>query len=356
MNRNATPYSQLKIFHHKELLEKLEAGERCNPLYIRIKPTNVCNHNCYYCHYKNPYLLLDEYKPDDMIPREKMLEIVSDMKKMGVKAVTFSGGGEPLVYPYIAETMEKILDAGIELSIITNGSMLKSRNAELLAKAKWVRLSIDSIDASRYAKIRGIGENALPDILKNIEDFAKMKDKECELGINFVIGKENYTEIEQVATTMKSLGANHVKFAPLFSNETEEYHKDFKDEVIETLDELGRRLNDETFKIIDLYTSDFDNYEVFKRTYSRCPIKEFVCIIAANSKVYFCHDKAYLSDGCVCDLNNQSFEEGWNSEEVTRKFKEFDAIKVCKQHCVYDSRNVLINSYLDMDLNHVNFV
>ena len=356
MNRNATPYSQLKIFHHRELLERLETGERCNPLYIRIKPTNICNHNCYYCHYKNPYLTLDEYNPGDMIPHEKMLEIIDDMKKMGVKAVTFSGGGEPLVYPYIAETMEKILEAGIDLSIITNGSMLKDRNAELLSKAKWVRISIDSINAANYAKIRGIGERALPDLLENIKNFGKMKDKDCELGINFVIGKENYTEIEQVATIMKGLGVNHVKFAPLFSNETEEYHKDFKDEVIKKLDELGRRLNDETFKIIDLYTSDFDNYEVFKRTYSRCPIKEFVCIIAANSKVYYCHDKAYLSDGCVCDLNNQSFEEGWKSDEVTKKFKEFDAMKVCKQHCVYDSRNVLINSYLDMDLNHVNFV
>lgn len=355
-NRNATPYSQLKIFRHREILEKLGNGERCNPLYIRIKPTNVCNHNCYYCHYKNPYLVLDEYEPDNMIPREKMLEIVSDMEQMGVKAVTFSGGGEPLVYPYIDETMEKILDAGIDLSIITNGSLLEGKSAELLARAKWVRISIDSINADNYAKIRGIGTRALPDLLNNIKEFARQKEETCELGINFVIGKENYMEIEQVAVTMKSLGANHVKFAPLFSNETEEYHKEIKDGVIEKLQELSHRLNDDTFKIIDLYTADFDHYEVFSRTYSRCPIKEFVCIIAANSKVYYCHDKAYLSDGCVCDLNNQSFLDGWNSEEVTKKFKHFDAKKICKQHCVYDSRNVLINSYLDMDLNHVNFV
>lgn len=356
MNRNATPYSQLKIFHHKELLEKLENAQRCNPLYIRIKPTNVCNHNCYYCHYKNPYLTLDEYNPKDMIPYEKMMEIISDMKKMGVKAVTFSGGGEPLVYPYIEEAMEQILAAGIDLSVITNGSMLKGKKAELLANAKWVRISIDSINAANYAKIRGIGEDALPELLKNIEAFAEIKKDSCELGINFVIGKENYMEIEQVAETMKSSGANHVKFAPLFSNDTEGYHKDIKNDVIAKLDELGKRLNDDQFKIIDLYTSDFDNYEVFKRTYSRCPIKEFVCIIAANSKVYYCHDKAYLSDGCVCDLNGQSFYNGWNSDEVTKKFKKFDAMKVCGQHCVYDSRNVLINSYLDMDLNHVNFV
>jgi MoaA/NifB/PqqE/SkfB family radical SAM enzyme len=285
-----------------------------------------------------------------------MMEIVEDMKKMQVKAVTFSGGGEPLVYPYIEETMEKILEAGIDLSIITNGSLLTGRKAQILAKAKWVRISIDSINPENYAKIRGISENAMNVLLKNIEEFAKIKDDHCELGVNFVIGQENYKEIENVAVTMKKLGVNHVKFAPLFSNETEEYHKDIKDEVIATLDRLSRELNSDKFKIIDLYTSDFDHYEVFKRTYSRCPIKEFVCIIAANSKVYFCHDKAYLSNGCVCDLKEHSFYEEWNSEAVTRKFKEFDAREICKQHCVYDSRNVLINSYLDMDMNHVNFI
>lgn len=357
MNRNVTPYSNLKIFHHQDTLNKVERGERCTPLYIRIKPTNVCNHNCYYCHYKNSYLTLDEYGPNDYIPHDKMMEIIDDMKKMQVKAVTFSGGGEPLVYPYIEEAMERILEAGIDLSIITNGSMLTGKKAQILAKAKWVRISIDSIVPENYAKIRGISENAMDTLLKNIEEFAKIKDKSCEFGVNFVIGKENYKEITNVATMMKALGVNHVKFAALFSNETEEYHKDIKNEVIVTLNKLSEELNSEEFKIIDLYTGDFENdYKVFKRTYSRCPIKEFVCIIGANSKVYYCHDKAYLSDGCVCDLNYQSFMEGWNSDAVTQKFKEFDAQKMCKQHCVYDSRNILINSYLDMDMNHVNFI
>lgn len=356
MNKNITPYSNLKIFHHQEILNKLETGERCNPVYIRIKPTNLCNHNCYYCHYKNPYLTLDEYNPNDMIPYDKMMEIINDMKNMKVKAVTFSGGGEPLVYPYIEEAMNKVVEAGIDLSIITNGSMLCDEKARILSKAKWVRISIDSIIPQNYAKIRGIGENALNKLLKNIEEFAKIKEESCELGINFVIGKENYKEISDVAITMKNIGVNHVKFAPLFSNETEKYHENIKDEIIANLNHLSSKLNSEKFKIIDLYSSDFDNYEVFKRTYSRCPIKEFICVIAANSKVYFCHDKAYLKNGCVCDLTNQSFKQGWNSEEVTRKFREFDARETCKQHCVYDSRNVLINSYLDMDTNHINFI
>lgn len=356
MNRNTTPYSNLKIFHHFETLNKLKNGERCNPLYIRMKPTNVCNHNCYYCHYKNSYLTLDEYNPTDFIPHDKMMEIIEDMGKMGVKAVTFSGGGEPLAYQYIEEAMEKVLSLGIDLSIITNGSILTGRKAEILTQAKWVRISIDSIIPQNYAKNRGISENAIEVLLKNIEEFAKMKNDNCELGVNFVVGKENYKEITELAVTMRRLGVNHVKYAPLISNETEEYHKDIKDEVITTLNKLSSELNSDKFRIIDLYTSDFDNYEVFKRTYSRCPMKEFICIIAANSKVYYCQDKAYLSDGCVCDLNKQSFWEGWNSEEVIQKYKEFDAKVMCGQHCVHDSRNELINSWLDMDMNHVNFI
>lgn len=356
MNRNITPYSNLKIFHHDETLNKLKSGERCNPIYIRIKPTNVCNHNCYYCHYKNPYLELDEYNPSDYIPHDKMMEIIDDMGIMGVKAVTFSGGGEPLVYPYIEEAMERVLEKNIDLSIITNGSMLTGKKAELLAAAKWVRISIDSIDRKNYAKIRGISESAMDILQKNIKEFAKIKNDNCELGVNFVIGKENYKEIEAVARMMKDLGVNHVKFAALFSNETEKYHEDIKEEVIKTLNKLSDELNSDKFKIIDLYSGDFDNYEVFKRTYSRCPIKEFVCVIAANSKVYYCHDKAYLSSGCVCDLNDSSLMNEWLSEKVSQKFKAFDAKKICKQHCVYDSRNELINSWLDMNMNHVNFI
>lgn len=352
-----TPYSMMKIFHHTDILNNLKENKRCAPLYIRIKPTNLCNQNCYYCHYKNAYLTLDEYIKTDYIAHDKMMEIIDDMKTMGVKAVTFSGGGEPLLYPYIEEAMERILDGGIDLSIITNGSLLNGRKAELLAHAKWVRLSVDSINDEQYCRLRGIPKGSFDNLCKNIKEFSDVKDKNCEFGINFVVCKENYHEIREMATLMKSLGVNHVKFAPLINNQTEEYHAPFKTQVIEEICMLTEELNSESFKIIDMYTSDFaENNVIFSRTYSQCPIKEFICVIGANAKVYYCHDKAYLSDGMVCDLNETSFKEGWFSEATDKKFRAFDARTDCKQHCVYDTRNSLINNFLDMDKNHINFV
>ena len=192
MEGQSMPYSNLKIFGHLDELHKVKKGERIAPIYVRIKPTNRCNQNCYYCHYKNPYLELDQYRPADEIPREKMLEIISDFKETGVKAVTFSGGGEPLLYPYIEEIMEAVLQAGIDLSIITNGTLLTGRKAEILSQAKWVRISQESGCAETYSRIRGVGESAFQKLCENIKNFSELKNPNCELGINFVIGPENY--------------------------------------------------------------------------------------------------------------------------------------------------------------------
>lgn len=356
MDRNSTPYSQLKVFYHQDVLQHLLKGERCNPVYIRIKPTNKCNHNCSYCHYKNAYLNLDDFNPKDEIPREKMLETVDSMKELGVKAVTFSGGGEPLLYPHIEETMERVLDAGIDLSIITNGSLLKGRKAELLAKSKWVRLSIESINDSEYCAIRGIKEGSFEQLCDNISNFAAKKNNNCELGVNVVVNAQNCHEIGAMTQLMKKLGVNHVKFAPMITNETNEYHKNFKGDVTKQLKEAQEMFGDDRFKVIDLYTGDFENSVIFERSYKRCPLKEFICIIGANCKVYYCQDKAYLNDGEVGSISTQSFKDLWLSEKTTELFRNFDARKICKLHCVHDSRNELINSFLDMDRNHINFI
>ncbi|MEY8332175.1 radical SAM protein [Lachnospiraceae bacterium 47-T17] len=356
MDRNATPYSELKVFYHQDVLKNLTEGKRCNPVYIRIKPTNRCNHHCNYCHYQNAYLNLDEYSLTDEIPRDKMMEIIKDMADMGVKGVTFSGGGEPLLYPYIEDAMENILKVGIDLSIITNGGLLEGNKARLLADAKWVRISVESINDDMYCKVRGIKQGSFHRLCDNIKNFSQIKKETCELGINVVVGKDNYKEISDMAHLMKDLGVNHVKFAPLITTDTDDYHKEIKDEVTNTLEVLQGSLTNDQFKIINLYTGDFKNSVIFERQYSKCPVKEFLCVIGANSKVYYCQDKAYLSDGKVCDLAEKSFKEAWYSDEVTSLFRNFDAKIFCKQHCVHDSRNELLNSFLGMDRNHVNFI
>lgn len=355
MMKKSTPYSNLKIFGHLDELHKVKKGERIAPIYVRIKPTNRCNQNCYYCHYKNPYLELDQYSPADEIPRKKMLEIISDFKETGVKAVTFSGGGEPLLYPYIEEIMEAVLQAGIDLSIITNGTLLTGRKAEILSQAKWVRISQESGCAETYSRIRGVGESAFQKLCENIKNFSELKNPNCELGINFVIGPENYNEVYRAGKLMQELGADHIKYTALMGNNAEVIHAPFKKSVIEQIHRLIDE-NETDFKIINLYESDFESNAVFGRNYDFCGIKDFVTVIAANSKIYFCHDKAYLSQGEVGDISQSSFKEVWFSEETTQRLQSFNPKELCRHHCVYDDRNELLNRLYSLDEHHINFI
>ena len=355
MERKTTPYSNIKIFGHLEELYKVKNGERIAPIYVRIKPTNRCNQNCYYCHYKSPYLKLDQYVPDDEIPREKILEIISDFKEIGVKAVTFSGGGEPLVYSHIEEAMKAVLEAGIDLSVITNGSLLYGKKAELLAQAKWVRISEESGTGETYAKIRGVNSGAFDKLCENIKNFAQIKNADCELGVNFVIGPKNYKEVYQAGKLVQELGADHIKYTALMSNDVEKTHESFKEEVIGQIHKLIDE-NNTKFRIINMYESDFDSRTLFGRNYDFCGIKDFVTVIAANSKIYFCHDKAYLSQGEIGDIADKSFKEVWFSEEATRKLLEFNPQNMCRHHCVYDDRNELLNAFYSLDRNHINFI
>ena len=87
-------YSSLKAMHYHGSLDAMQAGDLPPPVHVRIKPTNVCNHACYFCAYRTDDVSLGEdMVVRDRIPKAKMAEIVDDLLAMGVKAVTFSGGG-----------------------------------------------------------------------------------------------------------------------------------------------------------------------------------------------------------------------------------------------------------------------
>lgn len=353
----ATPYSNLKVFFHSEKLQEIKNEIRTAPIYVRLKPTNICNHHCYYCSYADSELgLRNDVKFQDQILWEKMKEIINDFGEIGVKAITLSGGGEPLVYPKILETMQLILEKGINLSIITNGELLDGKIAQTLANANWVRVSFDSPNANTYARGRGITTKDFERVCNNIKEFSKIKSKDCELGINFVINHENAEQVYDCAKLVKQLGVNHIKFTARITKDLDKYHEPFKFNVIEQIHKACNELNETGFTVINKYEYDFDFSTVFKRTYSKCYMKEFVTVIAADCKVYFCHDKAYTSEGVVGNLKDISFKELWYSKDVNDRYKNFDCRKECNHHCVYDDRNIMLNTFFTLDQNHINFI
>ncbi|MBF0417684.1 MAG: radical SAM protein [Magnetococcales bacterium] len=353
----ATLYSPMKFLRFTDRLEALRVQRMVAPVHIRIKPTNRCNHHCWYCAYRTDDLQLGEDMVEaDSIPETKMMEIVDDVISMGVKAVTFSGGGEPLLYKPLPTIIDRLADAGIRVATLTNGANLKGRVAEALARhATWVRVSIDARDDDSHVKSRGAKPGEFTRLLDNMRTFVATGTK-CVLGVSLIIGENNHARVAEVCRTLKSVGVNHVKLSgAVVGNsgaENNAYHRRFASEVNAQITE-AMTLNDDSFCAINHY---HELEERFEKTYTTCPFLQFLTVIGADQTVYTCQDKAYTRDGTLGSIRDRSFKDFWFSEENRQKLFQFNPALQCRHHCVSHSKNLAILDLLSIDPEHGCFV
>ncbi|MEO5356711.1 MAG: radical SAM protein [Nitrospirae bacterium YQR-1] len=354
-------YTKMKIFHFREKLESLpiENPEILPPIHIRIKPTNLCNHNCSYCAYKADNLQLGkDMNRRDSIAGDKMLEIIEDIIEMGVKAVTFSGGGEPFLYPHLIEAAKRLSDSPVKFASLTNGSNLRGEAAELFAhNALWIRVSMDGYDDESYAGYRGAGPGEFTKVMTNLLNFKKLGGG-CYLGVSFIVDKANSANVYSFVGRLKDAGVDSVKISPcIVSNsgaKNNAYHKPFFNTVREQTQRAKADFGNAGFEIFDSYhTLD----EKFDKPYGWCPYLQILPVIGADLNVYSCQDKAYnLEDGLLGSLSPEDvrFKDFWLNGK--NKFFNINPSKVCNHHCVANEKNLLVMEYLNADKKHLGFV
>jgi MoaA/NifB/PqqE/SkfB family radical SAM enzyme len=352
-------YSNMKIFHYPEKLNSLSAlsEEILPPLHIRLKPTNICNHNCWYCAYRHEDIQLGQnMRLKDYIPRQTMMELIEDFSYLGVKAVTFSGGGEPLCYPYIQETVEGLAQAGIKFATLTNGSRLKDGLGEIFAdKGIWVRVSLDGWDGQSYKKYRGVPADEFDKVMANLENFKKLSGK-CYLGTVIIVDKYNSSHVFELLKKLYDIGVDSVKVAPcLISNdmkESNDYHQSNYQMVNEQVARAVESFASSTFEIFDSYG---DQLTTFDKKYNWCPYIQINPVIGADLNVYSCHDKAYnIKSGKLFSFKEQRFRDGWNANK--EQFFSINPSTQCSHHCMVNEKNKMILDYLQVDEGHKEFV
>ncbi len=382
-------YSSAKIFHFHEKLDDILAGRITPPVHVRLKPTNRCQHRCDYCCYRNPDLLLGERMNEaDEIPPAKMREVVADMGRMGVRAVTFSGGGEPLCYAHIAESIRGLADAGIKVAMLTNGGLLKDDVAELLARsATWVRISMDAANRDTYARIRRVAPDEFDRVCDNIRSFTSIEDRRCVLGVNLIVTRENCDDVLRFLRMARELGADHVKVSnAIVSTRPEEnaeymsaFYDSVKRQVAEAVAELsapssapatqgrGGRMSPDTamqgrggrqhgFAIIDKVHLPDSGAESMERNYTWCPMAQCLTVIAADQNVYTCQDKAYTTGGWLGSIRDTSFAELWAGPDLRERLRALNPSTDCRHHCVAHGKNLSLLDYFEADQEHLDFV
>lgn len=343
-------YSILKVFHDKEKMGAFLEGRVSAPIAVRLKPTNRCNHKCFYCVYESTFSGIHQnMSRRDELPKPKVMEILDDLKEMGVRAVTFSGGGEPLVHPNIVQILQRTRDNGLGYSMITNGLELAGERAEIMSGADWVRISLDyadgpMLDAIRHRKTHK-GVSAFEVTAENLQNFARIKSPDCDFEANCVIHERNFDRLYDIASFLKDCGVQNVRFAPCWFPDFEKYHDRLRKTVQEQI-QKAKTLVDSKFKVGSTYDKYFATNADHGQRPGRCYWMQVVPVIAADHKVYACHNKAYDPNGAVGSIKDQSFKDLWFSPQTAEFFKRFNPQQNCRHECSSHERNVLIGEWL----------
>ncbi len=117
----------------------MKAGGVTNPAMATVFLAYGCNFHCPGCHYN-----AENEQGWEFIEPLALLRRLAEARDMGLKAVVYSGGGEPLFHKDAFEIFARTYDLGVRVGTITNGSrLLRDRELRelLFTRNEFVRIS-----------------------------------------------------------------------------------------------------------------------------------------------------------------------------------------------------------------------
>ncbi len=171
--------------------------------------TMACNLRCKWC----SYWIRNRFDTGSMssMPLDIVVKLASYCSKAGVRGVYFSGGGEPLAYIHIAAATEAFHDAGCELALITNGTLLRRRLLELMNRFTYIQVSlIGTSDGTYVANTGRHGFSEMSALPRAIRE--RHGSDSPTVGGMYVISDFNYREVPQVVDMARAAGYDYCSF------------------------------------------------------------------------------------------------------------------------------------------------
>ncbi len=347
----AQQYSQLKPAWHLDSVRALREGRSPVPVHVQLVLSDLCNHDCSFCAYRMSSGLSSElfvtpetHNPNRRIETAKAEAIIRECAELGVKAIQFTGGGEPTVHKDHEHLFGLAQSWGMQTALVTNGVKLKA--TEPFLRMTWVRVSVDAGSRDTYAAVRRVSPTHWDTAWSNIEAFAK--GYEGTLGVGFVVTKENWREVHQAAIRARAAGASSIRIGAVFCGEGEDYYGDLRDEIAAHVAESAAAFRgSDRFQFIDLFNRRMGDLHEGAPTDPFCGYQHFTTYIGADLNVYRCCNTSYTKRGTVGSLKAATLAAVLGTRPA------FDA-RDCK-FCQFNGQNRAIAS-LVREPTHAAFV
>lgn len=330
------------LFHYGKMLEDIAKGRtEFNPIAIEIHPTARCNHSCIHCSYK------ERNESRASISKEVMDRLVDSVINMNIRAVYFSGGGEPTMYPGLAGYIEKLYANGVECSILTNGSCFEQMGLIPIAdKLNYIAVSVPGVELGVFKTITGT-ENlekvlSLPGKIRRAHG-----EKSPVIGSRIVLTNKNYWQVGDFLRVIREREFDYALFKIV---------RDYEDNGQGLSKDEEERLKAEIagFEDVD------ENFTNIKRIFNYRTLPEFknrcwtnyygmLANVGTDGKVYPNIVEIEKEDFCIGSLYETSLEDMWNSPRHMEVKKNSDEKWRCGscRNCRAMSYNEIINRWME---------
>lgn len=358
------PYTTDKILWHPDRLAVMRAGGRPVPVNLQLIISDYCNQDCHWCAYRaSGGLSVEQFAGPDktgaishnplrMIPAEKVREIVNDAAEMGVKSITWTGGGEPTVHPQHLQLFDQALTLGLDCSLNTNGVIFRKGWQDTLPRFAYVRFSIDAGTPEEYARIRRVPAAMYGIALEHMEALVREVNEHetgSVVGAGYVVEPTNIENVFEGVARIRDTGVAYVRLASMQSLDGDAAYGNRLEPAREVCRAAASALGTPDFKVVNLFDSSLGQ----RMDDPYCGFQEIVVYIGGNQKVYRCCYTAFTALGEVGNLTERTFRDWWASDEAMQQYQNFDA-RSCIT-CPMVQKNAVITSFVRQTPLHANF-
>lgn len=347
-------FASTKILKHIERINLWEKQGISRPITYELDMTNICNCRCHFC-----FGFYNQKNCQVSISLKQAKNILRQIKQFGGKAVTFTGGGDPLCNKDTIKAVEYAKKIGLDVGFITNGILLNKENIEVIVKnCVWIRVSLDAASKEVYQISHGMNSNVFDNLLKNIKLLTNEKVKQkssITIGVGFLTYDKTEKEIIDFAKLAKKLNVDYAQYRPLLKRfDEKEFNVKNQDNVIKDIKEAQKYSTDKFSVVCSIHKYEVISSKNYKRQYDICYGHNFATVIAADMKMYLCCHMRGREKYCIGDLNKNTLKEIWNSKQRKKVYENID-FKDCPLLCRCDSFNTILYN-IKKDITHVNFL
>jgi len=313
-------------------------GKALPPFEVEIQPETLCNVKCRWC-------IGREHRPKhhNFISRNMMRKIIDDIADFEIdgyrtQRIRFSGfHGETLINPSTLEGMERALERGMEVGLFTNGLLLTKKVRKIVAKITYIHVSLDSGSKESFSFLKKTGQKPFEIIISNIQELVRLKKKigsNVMVNVGFILQPENYKEIPIIATRLKKIGINNLRFKVDIKSNEGRLNKAQAKEAFALIESARKECNGDGFTIARIHLND-DAEKLQKSLipkHDKCLYYNFSAAVGPDGSLYPCDHRAYPGGGSFGSIMEETFEEIWTGvrkKNIMRLIKPHKHCEVC---------------------------